>query len=66
MIHVPPTRNKLTEQAVAELMKVDLFDLSVDMIGGPAPSFRTTAHACVSCISCIVHTHAWTEPADDR
>lgn len=63
---MPPTPHKLTEQAMAELMKVDLLDLSVDSVGGPAPNFRGAAHACVHSISCIVHTHAWAEPADDR
>jgi hypothetical protein len=63
VIHVPPTRNKLTEQAIAELMKADLFELSVDTVGGPAPAFRTTVPACGMC---IVTCHAWTEPADDH
>jgi hypothetical protein len=62
VMFMSPARKRLTEQAVSELLSADLFDLTVSTIGGRAPTVRMSAPAC----ACIVHTHAWNDPADDR
>jgi len=57
-----PARKRPTEHEVSELLSTDLSDLTVHTVGDRAPTVRRSFLAC----ACIVHTHAWTEPADDR